>query len=263
MTQAELLLLFAAGIISGMLNAVAGGGSFISFPALLFAGVPPISANATNTFAACSGYLSGTWAFRHDLKAHKKQLPLYVAISLAGGITGAWLLLQTPQESFSAAIPWLLLFASTLFICGNRLNQLIRRYSSADNTRHWLATAASGAVLLGVCIYGGFFNAGLGIIALSYLVLTGHTDINAMNGIKLLVSSCVSLIAIAIFIADGAIVWFEGGVLLTGSLLGGYFAAKVSRRIPQQRIRQLIIITSLSITAYFFADHYQIWPLNR
>lgn len=262
MTPADLLLLFAAGIISGMLNAVAGGGSFISFPALLFAGVPPISANATNTFAACSGYLSGTWAFRHDLKAHQKQLPLYIVISLTGGVTGAWLLLQTPQEHFSAAIPWLLLFASTLFICGNQLNKLLRHFSPADKPRHWLATACSGAVLLGVCIYGGFFNAGLGIIALSYLVLTGHTDINAMNGIKLLVSSCVSLIAIAIFIADGAIVWYEGGVLLTGSLLGGYSAATVSRRIPQQRIRQLIIITSLSITAYFFADHYQIWPIS-
>ncbi len=260
MALAELLLLFAAGLVSGMLNAVAGGGSFISFPALLFAGVPPISANATNTFAACSGYMSGTWAFRHDLQKHRKQLPLYIGLSLVGGILGAWLLLQTSQESFSAAIPWLLLFASTLFICGNRLNTLLSRFSPAGNTRHWPALIGSGILLLGVCIYGGFFNAGLGIIALSYLVLTGHTDINAMNGIKLLVSACVSLIAIVIFIADGVIVWYEGSVLLAGSLLGGYSAALVSRRIPQQRIRQLIIVTSLSITAYFFADLWQLWP---
>lgn len=258
MPLTELLLLFAAGVISGMLNAVAGGGSFISFPALLLVGVPPISANATNTFAACSGYLSGTWAFRHDLTAQKKQLPVYISLSLIGGVIGAWLLLQTPEDSFSTAIPWLLLFASILFISGNQLNKLLRKLSPADNKRQWHAIIGSGALLLGVCIYGGFFNAGLGIIALSYLVLIGHTNINAMNGIKLLISSCVSLIAIAVFIYDGAIVWYEGSILLVGSLLGGYVAAQVSRRIPQQRIRQLIIFTSLSITAYFFIDLYQL-----
>ena len=252
----DFLLLFAAGILSGMLNAVAGGGSFISFPALLLAGVPPVSANATNTFAACSGYLSGTWALRRELHSCKQQLPLFIGLSLLGGTLGAWLLLQIPQASFTAAIPWLLLFASALFICGQRLNQLLKHFSGKHGRQTKLAAFAAAVMLLLVCTYGGFFNAGLGIIALSYLVVSGYTNINTMNAIKLLVSSCVSLIAIGIFIYEGVIVWYEGSILLAGSLLGGYAAAHVSRHIPQIWIRRLIIVTSLAITASFFAKQY-------
>ena len=124
---AELLFLFVAGFFGGVLNAIAGGGSFITFPALLFVGVPPVSANATNTFASCSGYLSGAYAFRRDLAAHQAELPRFVIISLLGGIAGAWLLLQTPESLFRQAIPWLLLFATLLFIFGAVETCAIRR----------------------------------------------------------------------------------------------------------------------------------------
>lgn len=252
----ELLFLFIAGFLGGVINAIAGGGSFITFPALLFVGIPPISANATNTFASCSGYMSGAYAFRNDLITHKRELPKFVLISLIGGILGAWLLLQTPESLFREAIPWLLLFATVLFIYGGQLNRILKRL--AGKHRH---ASAIGAVLLlilllAVTIYGGFFNAGLGIIILSYLALAGFTDINAMNGLKLLVSSTVSLIAIALFIYDGAIAWYEGTIVLAGTLAGGYVAAHLSRQLPPQWVRGFVIVASIGITLYFFYDIY-------
>jgi len=249
---AELLFLFVAGFFGGVVNSVAGGGSFITFPALLFVGVPPISANATNTFASCSGYLSGAYAFRSDLQAHREELPRFVIISLLGGITGAWLLLQTPESLFREAIPWLLLFATVLFIFGARLNAMLKQLGSMHRHASSVGRFLLMLLLLGVSVYGGFFNAGLGIIILSYLALAGYSDINAMNGLKLLVSSAVSLIAIALFIHDGVIAWYEGTLVLLGTLAGGYVAAHLSRQLPQQSVRIVVIIASVGITTYFF-----------
>ncbi len=252
----ELFFLFFAGLLGGVINSIAGGGSFITFPALLFVGIAPISANATNTFASCAGYMSGTYALRKDLYAHRHELPRIMVISLIGGILGAWLLLQTPDTLFREAIPWLLLFATLLFIFGGRLNALLKQLAS----RHRHASAAGAGLLLllllGVCIYGGFFNAGLGIISLSYLALAGYTNINTMNGLKLLISTAVSLIAIVVFMVNGIIVWYEGTVVLLGTLVGGYASAHISRQLPQQQIRNLVMVASCAITLYFFYDAY-------
>ena len=252
----ELPLLFIAGLFGGMLNSIAGGGTFITFPALLFAGVPPVSANATNTFASCSGYISGAYAFRKELRAHSNELPKYILISLLGGIMGAWLLLQTPESLFRQAIPWLLLFATLLFAFGSRLNEIFQQLAC----RHQHASSAGGLILLlmlaGVCIYGGFFNAGLGIIILSYLVLAGHSNINSMNGLKLMISTCVSLAAIAMFVYNGEIAWFEGSIVLLGALTGGYIAAHISRQLPQVYVRKFVTLAGTSITLYFFYNTY-------
>jgi uncharacterized membrane protein YfcA len=254
----ELLFLFAAGFFGGVLNSVAGGGSFITFPALLFVGVSPISANATNTFASCAGYLSGTYAFRDELYAHKKELPQLIIVSLTGGVLGAWLLLQTPESLFRQAIPWLLLFATVLFIFGGKINSNLKRLTSHHRYASSIGHLLLFMMLLGVCIYGGFFNAGLGIIALSYLALAGHTNISAMNGIKLLISAAVSLTAIALFIYSGAIAWYEGAIVLVGTLVGGYMAAHISKRIPQQYVRNFVILASCSITVFFFIEAYAV-----
>jgi uncharacterized membrane protein YfcA len=254
----ELPLLFIAGLFGGMLNSIAGGGTFITFPALLFAGVPPISANATNTFASCSGYISGAYAFRKELQAHISELPKYLLISLLGGITGAWLLLQTPESIFREAIPWLLLFATLLFAFGSRLSGILRQLASRHRHASSIGSLLLLLMLVGVCIYGGFFNAGLGIIMLSYLVLAGHTNINAMNGLKLLTSTCVSLAAIALFIYNGEIVWLEGSMVLLGTMTGGYIAARISRQISQVYVRNFVTLAGTSITLYFFYDIYAV-----
>lgn len=252
----ELVFLFIAGFFGGVLNSIAGGGSFITFPALIFVGIPPIMANATNTFASCAGYMSGTFAFRKEIIAHKAELPLIIIISLIGGIFGAWLLLKTPEAVFREAIPWLMLFATVLFVFGGKINTGLKRM--AANHRH--ASSIGGMLLLiilfGVSTYGGFFNAGLGIITLSYLALAGHTNINAMNGLKLLVSSAVSLIAIALFIYNDVIAWYEGTIVLCGTLAGGYVAAQVSRKLPQKQVRRFVILASVATTLYFFFDIY-------
>ena len=252
----ELLSLFTAGFLGGILNSIAGGGSFITFPALLFFGVPPISANATNTFASCAGYLSGAYAFRKDLYAHKRELPLIILMSLTGGIAGAWLLLQTPESTFRGIIPWLLLFATLLFIFGGKLNSALKQVAAHHQHASIIGRSLLTLLLLGICIYGGFFNAGLGIIVLSYLALAGHTNINTMNGLKLLVSSTISLIAIVLFIYNGVIAWQEGISVLLGTLVGGYVAAHVSRKLSQKHIRSFIIVVSSGITCYFFMDMY-------
>ena len=252
----ELVLLFFAGFFGGVLNSIAGGGSFITFPALLFVGIPPIMANATNTFASCAGYMSGAYAFRKEIADHKNELLLIIIVSLIGGISGAWLLLKTPESVFREAIPWLLLFATILFIFGGQINSALKKMAS--NNQH--ASSIGGVLLLmilfGVSIYGGFFNAGLGIITLSYLALAGHTNINAMNGLKLLVSSTVSLIAIALFIYNDVIAWYEGTIVLCGTLAGGYVAAHISRQLPQKHVRRFVIVASIATTLYFFFDIY-------
>lgn len=252
----ELVFLFAAGLLGGVINSIAGGGSFITFPALLLVGVPPISANATNTYASCAGYLSGAYAFRKELSEHRADLPRILLSSLLGGVIGAWLLLQTPEALFTQAIPWLLLLATALLVFGSQLNTTFRHWAGHHRHASTIGSMFLGILLLGVCIYGGFFNAGLGIIILSYLTLAGHTDINAMNGLKLLVSSTVSLIAIGVFVFEDVIAWYAGTVLLLGTLSGGYAAAHVSRRLRPSLVRGFVICASCTITVYFFYTTY-------
>ncbi|MCV5975677.1 sulfite exporter TauE/SafE family protein, partial [Escherichia coli] len=136
-------------------------------------------------------------------------------------------MLNTPESLFMEAIPWLLLFATVLFLTGSRLTMLIKTVAKEHKHAGILGAIALGLLLVGVSAYGGFFNAGLGVIVLSYLVVAGHQDINLMNGLKLLVSTCVSLIAIVIFVANGSIDWQTGSVVLVGTLVGGYLAARV------------------------------------
>jgi len=252
----ELLFLFGAGFFGGILNSFAGGGSFLTFPALIFVGISPISANATNTFASCAGYMSGAYAFREDLTVHKKKLPQIIFISLLGGIIGAWLLLHTPKLLFQEAIPWLLLFATVLFIFGSKLNRALKLLASHHKHMPAIGIFLLSLMLLGICIYGGFFNAGLGIITLSYLALAGYSNINSMNAIKLLISSVVSLIAISLFIYNDLIAWYEGIIVMLGTIVGAYVAAKVSRQLSQQYVRAFVIMASCCITLYFFFDTY-------
>lgn len=252
----EWTLLFLAGFAGGILNSIAGGGSFITFPALMMTGVPPIYANATNTYASCAGYISGTWGFRQDIAQSRRQLFLTILGSLVGGALGAYLLLTVDDSQFLNAIPWLLLFATLLFIFGAKITKLLQRVQGDGVKKAGWVSLVIALCLIAVSAYGGFFNAGLGVIVLSYLVIAGFTDINQMNGLKLLISSCVSLIAIVIFVAEGAIDWQRGSVVMLGTLLGGYAAARVSRTIKQSYVKAFVAVFSLSLTGYFFYDVY-------
>ncbi len=250
------VVLFVAGFLGGMLNSIAGGGTFITFPALIYVGVPPIQANATNTFASCSGYITGLHALRKELAACRDELPKYILLSLLGGVAGAWLLMQTPEDTFRGMIPWLLLLATLLFVFGNQMNQMARKMAH----RHRYAPAVGKIVLLfllvAICLYGGFFNAGLGIITLSYLALAGQSNISTMNGIKLLISTFVSIVAVVLFAIKGAIAWQEGLIVLLGSATGGYLAAHISRNLPQKVIRIIVVVVGFYTTGWFLVDAY-------
>ena len=252
----ETLFLLIAGLLGGAVNSLAGGGSFIVFPALLFVGVPPVIANASNTYAALPGYASGAWGYWHAMGQYKDRLVLYGIMAAVFGYVGAELLLVVSDELFSLVVPWLMAFAVLLFIFGNRLNALVAAHSGGRRGMKLVGTVLLMAFLAGVCVYGGFFNAGLGILLLAFLATAGMNDIHAMNGLKLWVSSIVALVAVARFALNGSIDWYHGSIALVGVTVGGYLAAKNAHRIPTQWIRMAVIIYGVVMTGYFFWGAY-------
>jgi uncharacterized membrane protein YfcA len=246
------VLLLVAGLLGGAVNSLAGGGSFIVFPALLFAGVPPVLANASNTYAALPGYISGAAGYWHAMAPHKDKLVIYGVISALFGYLGAELLLVVSDEQFAKVVPWLMAFAVALFVFGNRLNAAIRARSGSNRGMRALGTILLLALLAAVCVYGGFFNAGLGILLLAFLAMAGMTDIHAMNGLKLYISSVVALVAVARFALGGTIDWYHGSIALVGVTIGGYVAARLARHIPTAWIRMGVIVYGIGMTGYFF-----------
>jgi uncharacterized membrane protein YfcA len=255
-TMMETIFLLIAGLLGGAVNSLAGGGSFIVFPALLLAGVPPVIANASNTYAALPGYVSGTVGYWAVMGRYKDKLVLYGAMAAVFGYVGAELLLVVSDEMFSQVVPWLMLFAVLLFVFGNRINGFVAAHSSGGKGMKLAGTALLMAFLAGVCIYGGFFNAGLGILLLAFLATAGMSDIHAMNGLKLYVSSVVALVAVARFALSGSIDWYHGSIALVGVTIGGYLAAKNAHRIPALWIRNAVIVYGVFMTGYFFWGAY-------
>jgi uncharacterized membrane protein YfcA len=249
-------MLLVAGVIAGALNTLAGGGSFVAFPALLAAGVPPVIANATNTFAALPGYVSGAVGFRDDLIKHRGRLLPYTAIALLFGYAGAELLLHVSNEAFNQIVPWLMLLAVLLFAFGNQINQFVAARAAGMKGAHLTGTILLFALLAALCVYGGFFNAGLGIMLLAYLAVAGMTDIHAMNGLKLWISSVVAVIAVVRFALSGSIDWYHGAITLVGVVAGAYIAARLAHRIPRSTLRLLVIVYASALTAWFFYAAY-------
>jgi hypothetical protein len=252
----EALFLLVAGLLGGAVNSLAGGGSFIVFPALLFVGVPPVIANASNTYAALPGYVSGAFGYWQAVAKYKDRLVLYGIIAAVFGYAGAELLLVVTDEQFSLVVPWLMLFAVLLFAFGNQINAFVAARGGGRRGMKLAGGALLMVFLAGVCVYGGFFNAGLGILLLAFLATTGMSDIHAMNGLKLYVSSVVALVAVARFALSGSIDWFHGSIALAGVVVGGYLAAKNAHLIPAKWIRLGVIIYGVFMTGYFFWGAY-------
>ncbi|MBV8205683.1 MAG: sulfite exporter TauE/SafE family protein [Acidobacteria bacterium] len=250
-------LLFLAAVAGGLINSVAGGGGFICFPALLFTGVPPINANATNTIALWPGTAASVVAYRGELRRQTPRLLLpLVGSSIGGGILGALLLLLTPQKMFLRMVPWLMLVATVLFIFGGRIMERIRgRIASPSG----LTQASSGQpatwiplAQLVVAVYIGYFGAGAGIVILALLAVMGMQNIHAMNGIKTLLATSANGVALITFIAARAIYWPEALVMLGGAILGGYGGAWYAQRLRPAVVRGFVIATGCVMTTYFF-----------
>ncbi|MGH9529048.1 MAG: sulfite exporter TauE/SafE family protein [Terriglobales bacterium] len=248
------IFLFSAGILGGMLNAVAGGGSFLGFPALLFTGVPPIPANATNTVALWAGVTASGGAYRNRLEVSRRVMGPLLFSSCMGGIAGALLLLKTPPHIFMRVLPWLMLGATLLFIFGNRLAG--DRASRVGNEAAASAIFAASIFEIAVALYGGYFGGGVGIVNLAMFAAMGITDIHAMNALKSVLGSMINGVAVVVFIISRAVYWPQAGVMIAGSVLGGYFGAHYAQKLPHHWIRRTVILVGASMTIYFFARAY-------
>lgn len=250
------ILLFAAGLLGGIINSLAGGGSFVIFPALLFAGVPPVLANASNTYACLPGYVTGAIGYRRHILPYRNRLMLYSILGLVGGGLGSEALMRMSDAQFSGIIPWLMAFAVTIYVFGQRINRFLADRSTGSKRAARAGAMGISLLLLAISFYGGFFNAGLGIVLLAWLALAGFEDVHAMNGLKLLISAVISVIAVARFAATGSIAWVEGSVALAGAMAGGFAAAYFSHLVPAKAIRGFVIVYGIGLTAYFFWSTY-------
>lgn len=242
----DFALLFIAGLLGGMLNAVAGGGTFITFPALVFIGIPPVAANATSTIAALPGYLSSAIGFRDDIRRiHAAPMLRLTVWTMIGGAVGSGLLLVSSNKAFSALVPFLLLAATLVFHRADDVRRMASRWQS-------VVKPFGLGILLPVAIYGGYFNGGLGIVLLAVFAMWGMTDLHEMNGLKCWLSFALSMIAFAVFAVGGTVAWGPAAIMALGTIAGGYAGAPVARRIPRHALRTLIAVVGFGMTAIFF-----------
>lgn len=248
----DAILLFVAAFAAGVLNAIAGGGSFLTFPALVWSGVPAIAANATSAVAVSPGYLGSVLGFRAELvQLPHARLWREGLICAVGGVAGALLLLVTPARVFAAVVPWLLLFATLMFALGPRL--LAARRGGTVRDREFVPhSLAQSFGLLVVAIYGGYFNGGLGILLMALYTLTGERSLNTANALKNFNSLVLSLLSVATFGWAGAIRWPQALLMMVAATAGGYYGARLARRLPVVWVRWLVIVTGTVMAAVFF-----------
>ena len=255
MTLWQAGVLFGAALAGGALNAVAGGGSFLTFPALLVAGVPAIRANATSTVALWPGSLMSAAAYRRELSG-RRGVVLLGGVSLIGGLIGALLLLRTPPAVFGQLVPYLLLVATLLFAFGGPLTRYVRgrlnTHLAGAVAPPWAAVAGVAALQLAIATYGGYFGGGIGILMLAALALAGMDDIHAMNALKTVMASCINGVAVAAFVAAGVVAWPEALLMAAGAVTGGYGGARLARKLDPRRVRRFVILAGFAMTLYFF-----------
>jgi uncharacterized membrane protein YfcA len=244
------LWLVAAGLLAGTMNAVAGGGSFITFPVLVLAGLPPIAANATSTVALFPGTLASTWAYRKDLTGIAGiSLRILLPISLAGGFLGAILLLITPGGVFDRVIPWLLLLATLTFIGGRRLGDRLHRYVRIGRTPLLI-------IQFLLAIYGGYFGGAIGLMMLAVWTLLDTVELKAMAPARTLLVSAANGMAVLCFAVAGAVWWPETLAMMASTITGGYYGARLAMYLPPRVLRIFVILLSATVTIGFFFKSY-------
>lgn len=248
------LWLVVAAFIAGMLNAVAGGGSFLSFPAMLGTGMLPVHANATNTMALWPGQFTSIAAYREDLRKNTRLIWPIVIASIIGSVAGAWLLLNTPQTTFMKLVPWLLLFAALIFAFSRPMLRWVQsrnaaRGDSAERKPRRLAVFVS---LLLICVYVGYFGAGGGFVTITLLTLFGIEDLHEINALKVISTTLANGTACVIFTFTRQIEWRYCLLAMAACAVGGYVSARSARRVPQPVLRAFIIVLGFSMAAWYF-----------
>ena len=253
MTTHDALLLFPIAIVAGAINSVAGGGSFLSFPTLVLTGVPPIQANATNTAALWPGTLASVGAYRSELRGeHKRMLLPLIITGVLGGVTGAIVLLNTPQATFLRLIPYLLGLATLIFAFSGPITRWVRNRSEHLQNQSRVALFGGALAQLCIAVYIGFFGAGAGILMLAMLALMGVESIHTMNAYKTVLATLCNGIALVPFIIAGAIFWPQALLMLVGAAIGGYFGAYYAQKMNPAHVRWMVIAIGAGMSAYFF-----------
>ncbi|WP_322866118.1 sulfite exporter TauE/SafE family protein [Aquicoccus sp. G2-2] len=249
--MSDLVLLIIASFSAGVLNAVAGGGTFLTFPALVYLGIPPVTANATATLTALPGYFGSAWAFRRDIRSQGSlAIKSVLIVSVIGGLAGSLLLIMTTNEAFSGVVPWLLLVSTVLFAFGPALTRNLNNRGFPP-----AGPLISGMAIIAVSIYGGYFNGGLGILLLATFGLLGYTDMHAMNGLKTLLSAILSVTSAVTFIAAGLIAWKFAVPMAIATAIGGYGGAELSRKVKNtDYLRGFVVLVGAIMTVIFFAQ---------
>jgi uncharacterized membrane protein YfcA len=245
MTLLAAFMLFVAGFLSGVINAVAGGGTFITFGALTLIGVPPISANATSSIAQFPGYITSTLAYWTDIKRMWRGALLLALISVVGSLAGALILLALDNPSFRAIVPWLLLAATALFAAGPWLKP--------KGESHKERPVAGGIVQFVTSVYGGFFGAGMGIMMLATLGLTEDGDYHTLNALKNMLAIVIAAVAIVVFASGGVVAWIPAVIMVPAVALGGYAGVWSAKRVPQLVVRIFVIAIGLFLAGYYFS----------
>ena len=250
-------ILFFAALLAGAINAVAGGGSFVSFPTLLFFGIPPVNANASNTVALWPGQVASISAYRRQFRnlSRKTLMPLLIT-ALVGGILGGCTLLKTPQMTFLRLVPWLILVSTLIFMMSGRVTGWVRS-RTARHAYHEFSTWRGVIFQLLVSFYIGYFGAGAGILILAMLALLGMDEIHTMNALKALLTTISNGVAMLLFIVSHAVYWPETILMVVASMIGGYFGAHFAQKTKPQHVRAIITGIGFTLTAYFFAKQYQ------
>jgi uncharacterized membrane protein YfcA len=247
---------FLAAVLGGGINAIAGGGTLLTFPALVGLGVPALTANATSTVALWPGALGSMWGYRGELRGARAWVVRLTLPSVAGGALGAWLLLRTPPDRFARIVPFLVLGATLLFLAQGPLMRRLRERGGAGeraapaegdpDVAPWLFILAQ----FGIGVYGGYFGAGIGILMLAGLGLMGFTNIHRMNGLKNWGAVCMNVVAAAIFAVSGVVDWPVALTMAAGGLLGGYAGSRMAQRVGQQRVRHAIVAIGLASSLF-------------
>jgi uncharacterized protein len=246
----DLLLASIAAFAAGTVNALAGGGTLISFPALTFLGIPPVAANVTNSVALCPGYFGGTLAQKNDLRGQGKRLWMILPAAVVGGVLGGYLLLITGEKLFRDLIPYLILLASALLAIQDPIRAwLIRRMGEHHGTRleslTWLPVGLAS-------VYGGYFGAGLGVMLLSALGLVLDDTLTRLNALKQAISAVVNISASIYFLFSGQVVWTLAIVMAVGALIGGALGGRIAGRINPSRLRWVVVLIGLVISIIYF-----------
>jgi uncharacterized membrane protein YfcA len=249
MLLANILLLALSGFLAGMVNAIAGGGTFLTFGALTLVGIPPISANATSSITQFPGYVTSTLAYWHDIRKMWRSAALLGVMSALGSGVGALILLALSNPSFRAMVPWLLLAATALFAAGPWLKPKGHAMAEQDKKASHLALVLQFLT----SIYGGFFGAGMGVMMLATLGLTQNGDYHRLNALKNMFAAVIAAVAIVVFVGGGVVAWPEAVVMIPAVALGGYAGVWTARRVPQAAVRTVVVVIGLLLAAYYFA----------